>query len=142
MNEYIWLIFSIILFTIEALTVNLFTIWFGIGALVAMIAALAGVNTLIQLLIFAVISVILLIFTRPLAVRGIKKIPTNSDRLIGASGIVTKEINNLAETGEIKVDGKYWTARSEDDSVIIEQDSIVEIVAISGVKLIVKNINN
>ncbi len=141
MNEYIWLIFSIILFTVEALTVNLFTIWFGIGALVAMIATLIGANTVIQLLIFAVVSVILLVFTRPLAVKGIKKTPTNSDSLIGKNGIVTKEINNIAATGEIKVGGKYWTARSEDET-IIEAESVVEIIAISGVKLIVKQINN
>ncbi len=136
--EYIWLIISILLLTVEALTVNLFTIWFGIGAICAMVMALFGFDLLSQILLFAVISVILLIFTRPLAVKCIKKIPTNSDSLIGKTGIVTKTINNIAATGEVKISGKYWSARSAQDN-IIEEGTEVEILEISGVKLIVKN---
>ncbi len=136
-DELIWLIISILLFIIEAATVNLFTIWFGLGAICAMIVALAGGNLIWQILVFAVVSVVLLAFTRPLAKKLIKKTPTNSDSLIGKIAVVTQRVDNLEFTGEVKIDGKFWTARSVDDSVI-EQGETVEITEISGVKLIVK----
>lgn len=135
--EFIWLIIAIVIFAIEALTVNLTTIWFGLGAIVAMIFAAFGASSQFQIIVFAVATVILLIFTRPIAVKYIKKTSTNIDTLIGKSAIVTEKIDNLKGTGQVKIDGNVWTARSEND-FIIEEREVVEICRISGVKLIVK----
>lgn len=140
--EYIWLGLSILLFIIEAVTVNLVTIWFALGALGAMLTAIAGLGTGIQILVFAVISVILLMFTRPLAVKCIKKTPTNSDGLVGKHAVVTKDVNNITASGEAKINGKFWTARSENENITIPAGSIVEVVSISGVKLIVRPVEN
>ena len=135
--EFIWLIISIILFAIEAVTVNLTTIWFGFGSLIAMVAAALGAGPKLTIILFVAATVILLIFTRPLAVKYLKKTSTNVDTLIGKQAIVTEKIDNLVGTGQVKIDGNVWTARSE-TGFIIEEREVVEIVKISGVKLIVK----
>ena len=135
--EFMWLIIAVILFAIEAVTVNLTTIWFGFGALVAMVTAALGGATNIQIILFIAVTLVLLIFTRPFAVKYIKKTSTNVDTLIGKQAIVTEKIDNLAGTGQVKIDGNLWTARSESGFIIAERE-VVEIVKISGVKLIVK----
>ena len=135
--EFAWLIIAVVLFAIEAVTVNLTTIWFGFGALVAMVTAALGGPTNLQIILFVAITLILLIFTRPLAVKYIKKTSTNIDTLIGKQAIVTEKIDNLAGTGQVKIDGNLWTARSEGGFIINERE-VVDIVSISGVKLIVK----
>lgn len=135
--EFMWLIIAVILFAIEAVTVNLTTIWFGFGALVAMVTAALGGATNIQIILFIALTLVLLIFTRPFAVKYIKKTSTNVDTLIGKQAIVTEKIDNLAGTGQVKIDGNLWTARSESGFIIAERE-VVEIVKISGVKLIVK----
>ena len=135
--EFVWLIIAIVIFAIEALTVNLTTLWFGLSAIIAMIFAAFGASSQLQIIVFAATTVILLIFTRPIAVKYIKKTSTNVDTLIGKSAIVTEKIDNLKGTGQVKIDGNFWTARSEND-FIIEEREVVEICRISGVKLIVK----
>ncbi|MFA7636994.1 MAG: NfeD family protein [Monoglobales bacterium] len=135
--EFLWLIITIVLFTIEALTVNLTTIWFGFGAIVAMVAASLGGSMQFQVVLFILTTIVLLIFTRPLAVKYIKKTSTNIDGLVGKQAIVTERIDNLAGTGQVKIDGNVWSARSE-NGFIIEEREVVDIIKISGVKLIVK----
>ena len=135
--EFIWLIVAIVLFAVEALTVNLTTIWFGFGAIIAMATASLGGSTQLQIIFFVAATIILLLFTRPLAVKYLKKTTTNIDGLVGKQAIVTQKIDNLAGTGQVKIDGNVWTARSE-IGFIIEEREVVEIVKISGVKLIVK----
>ena len=135
--EFLWLIIAIILFTVEALTVNLTTIWFGFGAIIAMVVAALGGSTSLQIIFFVAGAVILLIFTRPLAVKYIRKTSTNIDTLIGKQAIVIEKIDNLAGTGQVKIDGNVWSARSELGLIISERE-VVEVVEISGVKLIVK----
>lgn len=134
---YVWLGLAIFLFFIEAVTINLFTIWFGTGAVAGMLSAVAGANTTVQIIVFLLVSTVLLIFTRPLTLKYIKKTPTNVDRLIGRTVIVTQTIDNMNATGQAKVDGNVWTVRSANDTVI-EAGQTVTIVEISGVKLIVK----
>ena len=90
-----------------------------------------------QIIFFVAATVILLIFTRPLAVKYIRKTSTNIDGLVGKQAIVTEKIDNLVGTGQVKIDGNVWTARSE-NGFIIDEREVVEIVKISGVKLIVK----
>ena len=116
--EFLWLIIAVILFAIEAVTINLTTIWFGFGALIAMVTAALGGSTNLQIILFVFSTLILLIFTRPIAVKYIKKTSTNIDTLIGKQAIVTEKIDNLAGTGQVKIDGNVWTARSEGGFII------------------------
>ena len=139
MQPLIWLGILALLLVIEAITAGLTTIWFAGGALIAAIACYAGANLTVQILLFLCVSLVLLIFTRPFAVRYINsnKTKTNIDGLIGQEALVLEEINNIRETGCARLEGKEWTARSVDDTVI-PADTVVTVERIEGVKLIVK----
>ena len=139
MYAIIWLAALVILLLAEALTLGLTTIWFAGGALIALIAALVGANVWVQLGIFLAVSLLLLIFTRPAALRYMNKstLKTNVDSLAGEQGIVSETIDNLEATGKVKLNDVFWMARSEDGS-IINEGTVVEIVRVDGVKLIVK----
>ncbi len=139
MYAIIWLAALVILLIAEALTLGLTTIWFAGGALIALVAALVGANVWVQLGIFLAVSLILLIFTRPVALRYMNKstLKTNVDSLAGEQGIVSETIDNLEATGKVKLNDVFWMARSEDGS-IINEGTVVEIVRVDGVKLIVK----
>ncbi|MCC8074030.1 MAG: NfeD family protein [Clostridiales bacterium] len=135
---------AIVLFgVLEAVTAQLVSIWFMIGSIGAFIAALCGGTFKTQMIVFLAITVLALAVTRPLVKKYIKpKIErTNADRVINQTGVVVEEINNLSATGQVKVDGKLWTARSDNNS-IIPCDSLVTIKEIQGVKLIVTTNNN
>lgn len=134
----IWLAIAAVLILFEIVSLGLTTIWFAGGALVAAFAAYLEAHWLIQIVLFAAVSLILLLVTRPLAVKHLMKDneKTNVESLVGESGIVIKTIDNIRSEGTVKLNGLEWTARSENDE-IIEQDSVVEVKAISGVKLIV-----
>ena len=136
--EIIWIIFAVILFIIEAATVNLVTIWFALGAILAVIASLLGFSVFTQCTVCIVSALILLIFTRPAAVRLIKKTPTNVDSLIGKNAVVTTAIDNIKAAGEVKISGKYWSARNAENDDVIEVNTVVEICRVEGVKLMVK----
>lgn len=139
-NPIIWLILLIILLAVEVMTLGLSSIWFAGGALIAFFAALLGADLYIQIILFLAVSILLLIFTRPIAVRYLngRTTATNVDSLIGSRAVVTGEINNLLGEGEIAVNGIPWSARSEQEDLIIEKGKVVEIVKIIGVKAIVK----
>ena len=136
MTPLAWLGILAILLVIEAITVGLTTVWFAGGAFVACIASWLGGGIVVQLLLFFGVSVVLLIFTRPLAVRymnkGVEK---------GKRAVVIQSVNNLAQTGQVRINDIEWTARTADDSVQIPVDAVVEIEEIRGVKLIVKEVN-
>ena len=134
-----WLAVFVLLIVIELATMGLTTIWFAGGAVAGFIASMLGANVVIQAVVFFVVSIVLLIFTRPFAVRYINsnKTKTNIDGLIGQEALVLEEINNIRETGCARLEGKEWTARSVDDTVI-PADTVVFVVRIEGVKLIVK----
>ena len=135
-----WLIALIVFLVIEAATLGLATIWFAGGALVALIAAMCGAGLGIQVASFLVVSLVLLIFTRPLAVRFLNKdtLKTNVDRVVGMEGVVTEEISNLAGTGRVSLGGNMWTARTENEGGTIPVDAVVTVLRVEGVKLIVK----
>ena len=139
MYAIIWLAALVVLLIAEGLTLGLTTIWFAGGALIALIAALVGANVWVQLGIFLAVSLLLLIFTRPAALRYMNKstLKTNVDSLAGEQGIVSETIDNLEATGKVKLNDVFWMARSEDGS-IINEGTVVEIVRVDGVKLIVK----
>ena len=134
-----WLAVFVLLIVIELATMGLTTIWFAGGSVAGFIASMLGANVVIQAVVFFVVSIVLLIFTRPFAVRYINsnKTKTNIDGLIGQEALVLEEINNIRETGCARLEGKEWTARSVDDTVI-PADTVVIVERIEGVKLIVK----
>jgi membrane protein implicated in regulation of membrane protease activity len=136
----LWLILLVIFLVIEIATLGLTTIWFAGGALVACIASLCQLSLPVQSVLFVIVSVVLLIFTRPVATRFFNRdrVRTNADSLIGQNGIVTEQIDNIVGHGIVCVNGQEWTARSADDSLTIEKGQQVEILEIRGVKLIVK----
>lgn len=134
----IWAAAILILGVLEGITVQLVSIWFVFGAIAALIASLCGANLTVQIIVFIAVSIISLLVTRPLVKKKLtaKKERTNADRCIGLDGVVSERIDNLKPSGLVKVDGKLWTARSADGS-IIEPESIVKVEKIEGVKLIV-----
>ena len=134
----IWLAAMIAFIVLEVSTVSLTCIWFALGALAALIAALCHAPIWLQLVWFFVVSVLTLIATRPLVKKFInaKTQPTNADMLIGQTCVVLEPISNLSETGAVKVGGKVWTARSIDGTVFAPGEKVVA-VRIEGVKLIV-----
>ncbi len=139
MNMYIVWAAAIIIFGIlEGITVQLVSIWFVAGAVAALISVPLGAPQWLQFVLFFAVSLIVLAIVRPIIKKRLtpKQEKTNADRCIGKDAIVIEEINNILPTGQVKADGKVWTARSSDNS-IIPKDTIVSVEKIDGVKLIV-----
>lgn len=139
---WVWLGLVVVFAVVEIATTSLTTIWFAGGALVAFIMSLFHAPVWADIVVFLVVSLILLFFTRPLITKVFKvgNAKTNVDSLIGKNAKVIVEIDNNKGVGYAVVDGQEWTARSEDDEKVIPEDSMVEIVGISGVKLIVREL--
>lgn len=138
MNSVYWLIILAVLIFIEILTLGLTTIWFAGGALVAFIVSLFYDNLLVELIIFLVVSLVLLYFTRPLVLKYFnpKRTKTNYEGVVGKTGLVTIAIDNMNAVGQVIVDGQEWSARTLEGNSI-EEGAKVKIQGISGVKLIV-----
>jgi membrane protein implicated in regulation of membrane protease activity len=136
---YTWLLLTAALLVIEALTAGLTTIWFAGGSIVALILTFLGAPVWLQTGAFAAVSLILLLVTRPLALKYMNKGKgaTSLDRMIGREVLVTEQIDNLRGTGEVQVDGQYWMARSADSELTIEKGETAMVRSIQGVKLIV-----
>lgn len=139
MNTMVWLAVMIILIIIEIVTVGLATIWFAIGALVAIIVSMLGGGIILQLTVFLVVSFGMLILTRPLAVKYINnsRIRTNYEGIIGKVVRITQDVDNIADQGAAVVNGQEWTVRSADNKCRIETGSLAKVVDIKGVRLIV-----
>lgn len=138
MNLIIWLAVAAVMIILEIVSLGLTTIWFAGGALVAALVAFLGGKLMLQIAVFAVVSLVFLVFTRPIAQKHLMKNTekTNVESLIGKIGIVTADIHNLKSEGTVKLNGLEWSARSEDDTDIPAGNQ-VEVRAVSGVKLIV-----
>lgn len=138
----IWIGVMLVLLFIEAITPQLVTIWFALGALVSLIAHLLHAPLILQLILFVLVSVVSLVLTRPLAKKHLKQIktPTNADRVIGCTGIVQSDINNDNASGTVAVNGTLWSARSESGEMIPAKSKVI-VQRIEGVKLIVKSEN-
>ena len=134
-----WLILCGICLIVEIFTVSFLMFFPGVAAFFAFIVALLGANATIQCLVFIISSIIMIIFFRPLVTKLFKTndIAMNSNALIGKSGVVLKDIKGHDTVGQVKVAGEIWSAICEDD-ILLPKDSKVGVVAISGVKLIVK----
>lgn len=136
----LWLVILIVLLGIEMVTLGLTTIWFAGGALVAIIAALLKAPVIVQIVLFFLVALVLLFFTRPVAVRYFNRgrIRTNVESVVGKQAIVTEEIDNLQAKGKVTLSGQEWTARSVEDERKIPEGAVVTVSSVSGVKLIVK----
>ena len=138
----IWIAVLIGGVAIEVATLNLVSIWFAVGGLAAFIALSLGASFLVQLIVFAVVSAVMLCLIRPLTTDILrpKGAKTNADRIIGETAIVTEQISNACNKGQIKISGQIWSAKSDDGNIINEGET-VKIIAISGVKAIVQPFN-
>lgn len=141
MHAMIWLILFVVLVVFEIATLGLTTIWFAAGSLVAFFASLLHATWWLQFILFIVVSLIMLIFTRPFAVKYVNKhtAKTNLDSIIGQTGRVIAKIDNAQASGYVVFNGNEWAARSVDGSVI-DIDTMVTIKSIEGVKLMVEPI--
>lgn len=135
-----WIVVLIVSIGIELATLGLTTIWFAGGALVAAVGALFSFPVWLQILLFLVVSLLLMVFTRPIAVKYFNKdrVRTNVESMVGRQAIVISEIDNLQGIGQVTVGGQEWSARSVDDKIHLDVGTVVEIVAVNGVKLVVR----
>jgi membrane protein implicated in regulation of membrane protease activity len=136
--RWIWVALVIVFALIEVFTLGLYTVWFALAALVMVFLSLLDIPLSVQLLIFLAISSVLLIFTRPLAIKKLKlgREKTNVDSLVGMHALVTRAIREF-EKGEVKLNGQFWSARAEDNSAVPEGTKC-EVVKIEGVQAIVR----
>jgi Membrane protein implicated in regulation of membrane protease activity len=135
---YIWLGIVILLALIEVMTVNLTTIWFVISGLVALLISFAIDNFFVQFGVFVVLGILLLVKTKAVMEKWLNKnkVKTNLDRIIGMEGVVTEDISKNI-IGEVRVDGKNWSAKADKK---IKKGSTVNILKIEGVKVIVEEV--
>ena len=136
----VWLIIIIVLSFFEAATVNLVSIWFIVSGLISLIISFFEIPFWIQFAVFVIVGILLMLITKPLIKRFVKpkNIKTNFDRVIGMTGIVTEEISKN-KVGEVKVDGKNWSAISTQK---ISKGEEVIIENIDGVKLKVHKLDS
>ena len=136
----IWLGVFVACIAIEIMTMGLTTIWFAGGALVAAIGAALGAPIWLQAVFFGAVSLVLLYFTRPVAVKYFNKdrVKTNAESLVGKQAVVISEIDNLQGIGQVSVNGQEWSARTVEEGITLTEGSVVIVRAISGVKLMVE----
>ncbi len=136
---YVWLFLTVLFGIIEAVTVQIVSIWFAGGSVFAMIAYALGASEAVQVGVFVLSSAVLLLLTRPFVKKMTngKKVSTNADSLIGKTAVVTKKTDELGLSGEAKVGGSIWTICSEDGQPIGENERVT-VEKIEGVKLIVR----
>ncbi len=142
MESVLWLVLTVILLVFEAFTAALVSIWFAIGAAAAFIASLIVPDMIIvHIIVFVVVSVLMLLITRPLAKKYMPKksaAPTNTDRIIGRRAMVTKPIKG-DKKGRVYVDGQSWAAQS---SAEFEVDDVCIVLEVEGVTLVVGPVNS
>ncbi|MBQ4559439.1 MAG: NfeD family protein [Tyzzerella sp.] len=140
METMFWLIMFAVLLVIEILTMGLTTIWFAGGAIVAFVLAYVGFGLPVQIIVFLLVSIALLVLTRPIAMKFFnqERQKTNAESLIGQNAVVLETIDTLHGVGRAEVNGMEWSAKTDDADMIIEAGEVVIIEGIQGVKLIVK----
>ena len=140
MKTIFWLILFVVLLVVEIATMGLTTIWFAAGALVAYLSGFIGFSLPVQIIVFLLVSIVLLVLTRPIAVKFFnqERQKTNAESLIGQQAVVLERIDSIHGTGRAEVNGMEWAAKTDDANVIIEAGEVVVIEGIQGVKLIVE----
>ena len=137
----IWLVLLAVLLLIEIVTLGLTTIWFAGGALIALLVSLAGGPLWLQIGLFLVVSILLLFFTRPWAVKYMNKNrqKTNVESIPGKTGVVIQAIDNLKAEGQVAINGQEWTAKSA-DGCPVEKGKVIIVLAVEGLKVIVEEL--
>lgn len=134
----IWLVLMVVFLIAESQSVTMVSLWFAAGALGALIAELCGAQLWLQIVIFFAVSIVLLASLRPIARKYFtpKIIKTNVDSLIGQTGLVTADIDNVTAQGQVKLGAMEWTARSTSGETI-KAGTLVKVDKIEGVKVYV-----
>ena len=135
MEAIIWLVLMVIFLVLEAVTVVTVSLWFTVGALVALLVSLIGLELWVQIVLFFIVSAVLLACLRPMVQRHFnpKLSRTNVDALIGSKGYVTADIDNISAAGQVKLGGMEWSARSA-NGLPIPAGTLVKVAYIEGVK--------
>lgn len=131
-----WLVIVVLLTILEVITINLVSVWFVVSGIVSLFLSFIIDSFYIEFMVFVCLGLVLMLLTRPYLVKKLskKKVSTNLDRVIGMEGIVTEEITKF-KIGEVKVDGKKWSAIA-DEKIKVGEEVIID--SIDGVKLIVR----
>lgn len=139
MMAIIWIGVIILFAAIEIATVGLTSIWFSGGALAALGAYALGLEWQWQFAVFVVVTLILLVFTRPWALRYVKPhlTKTNYEQMIAERVCLTERVDNLKQTGTAVYKGQEWSARAYDGDQTFEAGEIVTVKEIRGVTLYV-----
>ena len=141
--QYLWLSLLVLSAVLECLITKAVFLCFVPGALGAMILAFCGVSVRIQISLFLLLVLCAFLFLRPLAKRFLQKeghIPFTVESAIGTRTVVVERLDNLAGRGAVTVDGMEWAARTLSDDIVIEEGSVVEIIAVEGVKYICREV--
>ena len=145
MEQYMWIIWlsAFVLFLIiEAIGTDLVTVWFALGSVLALIISfIPGVSWWVELIVFVVVAGACLLLVRPLARKYLRGqiVKSNADSLIGKKGMLLEKIDAF-HRGAVQIGDVKWTAVGIDDNSKIEEGKVVEIIAISGNKLIVREV--
>lgn len=136
---YAWLALIVVFIVLEAATVNLVSVWFIGGAVAGLVSAILGASKLLQFTVFILVSALLLALLRPVLKKYLRVKPTktNADRLLGQEALVTETIDNLQETGAIRINGVLWTAKSLEDAQVPAGTRVI-IRRIEGAKVYVE----
>lgn len=141
MNSYtfFWIALAVMFGAIEATTANLTTIWFAAASVAMAFVSLLDVSAPVQLVLFACLVALLLILTRPLVKKILAKktVATNADRVISQKGIVIEDIDSVANTGQVKVLGQCWSAKTENGESL-KKDTQITVIALEGVRVVVR----
>jgi len=141
MQTFYWLIIFVIALIVEIATMGLTSIWFAGGALIAWVFAKIGFGTAVQIGVFIIASLVLLILTRPIAVRffNMERQKTNAESLIGECAVVIEEIDTQKSQGKVEIQGMEWSAKTDEPDGKIAKGTVVVVNGIQGVKLIVRD---
>lgn len=141
MQTFYWLIIFVIALVVEIATMGLTSIWFAGGALAAWIFAKIGFGLTVQIVVFVVASLLLLIITRPIAVKffNVERQKTNAESLIGECAVVIEEVDTIKAQGRVEIHGMEWSAKTDEPDGKIAAGKVVVVDGIQGVKLIVRD---
>ncbi|MCH5267808.1 MAG: NfeD family protein [Lachnospiraceae bacterium] len=141
-EPFYWLVLLAVFLVIEIITLGLTTIWLAGGALVGFLASLVHVPLIGQIVLFLIVSIILIVFTRPVAERYFNnsREKTNVGGLIGREGKVITAIDNFNQTGSVLIGGVEWTARSDTEDDTIEEGKRVVVRRVEGVRVFVAEV--
>jgi membrane protein implicated in regulation of membrane protease activity len=136
----IWILIAVLFAAGEVASLSFFLAPFAVGALLGAVADLAGLSTVVAVLVFLVSSGLVLGFVRPIARRHMymaPKIRTGTAALVGKTALVTQQVNDRA--GSVKLDGEVWTARTYVEGDVIEAGRKVHVVEIKGATALVSD---